>query len=88
MHRGIHFLLAGCCSRGLTPGRRPGNARSRNSCEKWRLTQRMPVPNTSWENLPGSEEKWEEAVSRFSQAAKLDSNFAEAYLGWGASLSH
>jgi tetratricopeptide (TPR) repeat protein len=30
--------------------------------------------------------KCDEAVSRFSQAAKLDPNFAEAYLGWGLCL--
>ena len=29
---------------------------------------------------------YDEAVARFSQAAKLDQNFAEAYLGWGAAL--
>jgi len=28
---GIHFLLAGCCSRGLMPAPTPGNARGRNS---------------------------------------------------------
>jgi tetratricopeptide (TPR) repeat protein len=29
---------------------------------------------------------FDEAISRFSQAAKLNPNFAEAYLGWGVSL--
>jgi tetratricopeptide (TPR) repeat protein len=29
---------------------------------------------------------FDEAIARFSQAAKLNQNFAEAYLGWGASL--
>ena len=36
--------------------------------------------------LARREEKWDEAISRFSQAAKLDPNFAEAYLGWGGCL--
>jgi tetratricopeptide (TPR) repeat protein len=36
--------------------------------------------------LARRDEKWDEAISRFSQAAKLDSNFAEAYLGWGSCL--
>jgi tetratricopeptide (TPR) repeat protein len=31
-------------------------------------------------------EEWDEAISRFSQAATLDPNFAEAYLGWGSCL--
>jgi tetratricopeptide (TPR) repeat protein len=36
--------------------------------------------------LARREEKWDEAISRFSRAAKLDSNFAEAYLSWGVCL--
>jgi Flp pilus assembly protein TadD len=36
--------------------------------------------------LARREERWDEAISRFSQAAKLNPNFAEAYLGWGISL--
>jgi len=36
--------------------------------------------------LARRDENWDEAVSRFSQAAKLDSAFAEAYMGWGSSL--
>jgi len=36
--------------------------------------------------LARRDDKWDEAISRFSQAAKLDSNFAEAYLGWGVCL--
>lgn len=31
-------------------------------------------------------EAWEQAAEEFAEAAKLDSNFAEAYLGWGFSL--
>jgi len=36
--------------------------------------------------LARRDEKWDEAISGFSRAATLDSNFAEAYLGWGSSL--
>jgi tetratricopeptide (TPR) repeat protein len=36
--------------------------------------------------LARRDEKCDEAIPRFSQAAKLDSNFGEAYLGWGACL--
>ena len=32
------------------------------------------------------DDKCEEAIPRFSQAAKLDSNFGEAYLGWSTCL--
>ena len=31
-------------------------------------------------------EDWDSAVDQFTRAAKLDQNFAEAYLGWGFSL--
>ena len=37
--------------------------------------------------LARRDEQWDEAISRFSQAAKLDANFGEAYLGWGTSLA-
>jgi tetratricopeptide (TPR) repeat protein len=36
--------------------------------------------------LARRDENWDEAISRFSRAANLDSNFAEAYLGWGSCL--
>lgn len=36
--------------------------------------------------LARREENWDEAIAQFSAAAKLDSNFAEAYLGWGFAL--
>src|ERR1700675_4974332 len=36
--------------------------------------------------LARREEKCDEALPHLSQAAKLDSNFGEAYLGWGACL--
>ena len=36
--------------------------------------------------LAREDQKWGEAISRFSQAAKLNPSFAEAYLGWGVSL--
>lgn len=36
--------------------------------------------------LASKDEKWEDAITYFSEATKLDPNFAEAYLGWGFSL--
>jgi tetratricopeptide (TPR) repeat protein len=36
--------------------------------------------------LAREDQNWGEAISRFSQAAKLNPDFAEAYLGWGVSL--
>jgi tetratricopeptide (TPR) repeat protein len=36
--------------------------------------------------LASKDENWDEAIARFSAAAKLDPNFAEAYLSWGYCL--
>ena len=36
--------------------------------------------------IASKNEAFDEAVDQFSQAAKLDANFAEAYLGWGFTL--
>lgn len=36
--------------------------------------------------LARRDEQWDEAISRFTQAAKLNPNYAEAYLGWGLCL--
>ena len=36
--------------------------------------------------LAAKAEDWDEAIRQFSQAAQLDPNFAEAYVGWGFSL--
>ena len=31
-------------------------------------------------------QQWDDAVQHFTRAAKLDSSFGDAYLGWGVSL--
>lgn len=36
--------------------------------------------------LAAKEENYDEAITHFSEAAKLNPNFAEAYLGWGFTL--
>ncbi len=36
--------------------------------------------------LDRRDQKWDEAISRYTQAVKLDPNLGEAYLGWGYSL--
>jgi tetratricopeptide (TPR) repeat protein len=36
--------------------------------------------------LERRDQKWDEAIARYSQAVKLDSNLGEAYLGWGYCL--
>jgi tetratricopeptide (TPR) repeat protein len=36
--------------------------------------------------LDRRDQKWDDAISRYTQAVKLDPNLAEAYLGWGYCL--
>jgi tetratricopeptide (TPR) repeat protein len=36
--------------------------------------------------LARESQQWDDAVSHFTRAAKLDSNFGDAYLGWGVAL--
>jgi tetratricopeptide (TPR) repeat protein len=36
--------------------------------------------------LDRRDQKWDEAISRYTQAVKVDPNLAEAYLGWGYCL--
>src|SRR5581483_272316 len=84
--RGIHFLLGRLL---LSRPDAPPDATERAKQEF--LKELQIDPNNGGAQyilgeLARREEKWDEAISRFSQAAKLDPNFAEAYLGWGLSL--
>lgn len=36
--------------------------------------------------LAGQAQQWEDAIRHFSRAAKLDSGFGDAFLGWGSAL--
>ena len=36
--------------------------------------------------LARQQQQWDEAVQHFTRAAKLDANFGDAFLGWGAAL--
>ena len=83
---GIHFLL------GRLLLSRPDAGPDAGERAKQEFLKELEVdPNNAGAHyvlgeLARRDEKWDEAISRFSQAAKLDSNFAEAYLGWGACL--
>jgi len=84
--RGIHFLL------GRLLLSRPDAGPDATQRAKQEFVKELEVDpkNSGAEYILGElarrEQSWDEAVSRFSAAAKLDPNFAEAYLGWGASL--
>jgi len=84
--QGIHFLL------GRLLLSRPDAGPDATQRAKQEFVKELEVDpkNSGAEYILGElarrEQSWDEAVSRFSAAAKLDPNFAEAYLGWGASL--
>jgi tetratricopeptide (TPR) repeat protein len=83
---GIHFLLGRLL---LSRPDAPPDAATRAKQEFLKELQLDPN-NAPAQDILGElarrDEKWDEAISRFAQAAKLDGNFGEAYLGWGTSL--
>ena len=84
--RGIHFLLGRLL---LSRPDAPPDAAEKAKQEFLKELQIDPNNATAVDilgELARREEKWDEAISRFSQAAKLDPNFPEAYLGWGTCL--
>jgi tetratricopeptide (TPR) repeat protein len=84
--RGIHFLLG----RLLLSRPDAGPDAGQRAKEEFLKELQIDPDNSGAEYILGElarrEENWDEAISRFSKAARLDSNFAEAYLGWGACL--
>jgi tetratricopeptide (TPR) repeat protein len=84
--RGIHFLL------GRLLLSRPDAGPDAMERAKQEFLKEIQIdPNNAGAQyilgeLARRDEKWDEAISRFSQAAKVDPNFAEAYLGWGLCL--
>ena len=84
--RGIHFLL-GRLLLSDPDGGPDAPARAR---EEFLKELQIDPGNADAEYILGvlaqHAQDWDEAIARFSQAAKLDQNLAEAYLGWGVSL--
>lgn len=84
--RGIHFLLGRLLLSEPDGG---ADAKERGRQEILRELQIDPS-NVDAQFILGElareAQNWPEAISRFSQAAKLNPGFAEAYLGWGVSL--
>jgi tetratricopeptide (TPR) repeat protein len=84
--RGIHFLL------GRLLLSRPDAGADAGTRARHEFLKELEIdPNNSGAQyvlgeLARREQNWDEAVSRYSRAAKLDPNFAEAYLGWGVCL--
>jgi len=84
--RGTHFLLG----RLLLSRPDAGADAAQRARQEFLKELEIDPSNSGAQYVLGElarrDENWDEAVSRFSQAAKLDSNFAEAYMGWGSSL--
>jgi tetratricopeptide (TPR) repeat protein len=84
--RGTHFLLG----RLLLSRPDAGPDATQRAKQEFQKELEIDPTNSGAEYVLGElarrEENWDEATARFSAAAKLDPNFAEAYLGWGVSL--
>ncbi len=84
--RGVHFLMG-----RLLLSRPDGGPDAPDRAKQEFLKELQIDPsNADAEYILGElarrAQNWDEAIARFSQAAKLDQSFAEAYLGWGVSL--
>ena len=83
---GIHFLLG----RLLLSKPDAGPEATERAKQEFLKEVEIDPKNAGAQYILGElarrDEKCDEAIARFSQAAKLDSNFGEAYLGWGACL--
>jgi Flp pilus assembly protein TadD len=84
--RGIHFLLG----RLLLSRPDAGPDAPARAKEEFLKELQIDPGNADAEYILGvlaqRAQDFDEATIRFSQAAKLNQNFAEAYLGWGVSL--
>ncbi len=84
--RGIHFRL------GRLYLSKPGATAEEMARGKEELRKEVEVDpkNTVALYVLGEmarqESDWPEAIAKFSSAAKLDANFGDAFLGWGAAL--
>ena len=83
---GIHFLLG----RLLLSRPDGGSDAPARAKEEFLKELQIDPGNADAEYILGvlaqQAQDYDEAIARFSQAAKLNQNFSEAYLGWGAAL--
>src|ERR1700752_895053 len=83
---GIHFLL------GRLLLSRPDAGPDATERAKQEFLKEIQIdPNNAGAiyilgELDRRDQKWDEAISRYTQAVKIDPNLAEAYLGWGYCL--
>jgi tetratricopeptide (TPR) repeat protein len=83
---GIHFLLGRLLLSRPDAGADAGERAKQEFLKEIQIDPKNAGAQYILGELARRDDKWDEAISRFSVAAKLDSNFAEAYLGWGFCL--
>jgi tetratricopeptide (TPR) repeat protein len=83
---GMHFLLGRLLLSKPDAGPEAGERAKQEFLKEVEIDPKNAGAQYILGELARRDEKCEEALSRFSEAAKLDSNFAEAYLGWGTCL--
>jgi tetratricopeptide (TPR) repeat protein len=84
--RGIHFRLG----RLLLSGSNPTPAAVEEAKQEFVKELQIDPGNAGAEYVLGEmakqNQQWDEAIEHFSRAAKLDTGFGDAFIGWGGSL--
>jgi tetratricopeptide (TPR) repeat protein len=83
---GIHFLLGRLLLSKPDAGPEAAERAKQEFLKEIEIDPKNAGAQYILGELARRDEKCEEALPHFSEAAKLDSNFAEAYLGWGTCL--
>jgi tetratricopeptide (TPR) repeat protein len=83
---GIHFLLGRLLLSKPDAGPEAAERAKQEFLKEVEIDPKNAGAQYILGELARRDEKCEEALPRFSEAARLDSNFAEAYLGWGTCL--
>jgi tetratricopeptide (TPR) repeat protein len=83
---GIHYRLGRLLLSKPSPGPEVAEEAKKNFAEELKIDPRNAGAEYVLGELERQDNNWPEAVAHFSRAAKLDSSFAEAYLGLGISL--
>jgi tetratricopeptide (TPR) repeat protein len=83
---GIHFRLG----RLLLSGPSPTPAAAEDAKKEFEKELEIDPSNAGAEYVLGEmakqNQQWDEAIEHFSRAAKLDTGFGDAFIGWGGSL--
>jgi tetratricopeptide (TPR) repeat protein len=83
---GLHFLLGRLLLSRPDPDAKLTERAKQEFTKEIELDPKNAAAHYVLGELAGRSNNWDDAIAQFSQAANLDSNFAEAYLGWGFAL--